>query len=191
MAVNAEAPADRIRRLFATALFRYDGRVLEFRAGAADVDAFKALLATLKRVDTDTWLSAMPFSVVKTPDRATTIRQMLRGVPLPPGFEQDDIKGSQLTKDRYQLGAAVAGTVACQWFKRWAEARSENDRAEEREAIVAMATARGWPVLHEMEKQGGYPDVLYEFAAAMPKASGTGARWRATSTPGSAATAWA
>jgi hypothetical protein len=151
-----------------TALFRYDGRVLEFRAGAADVDAFKALLATLKRVDTDTWLSAMPPSVVKTPDRDSTIRQMLRGVPLPPGFEQEDIKGSELTKDRYQLGAAVAGTVACQWFQRWAEARAENDRAKEREAIAAMATARGWPVLHEMEKQGGYPDVLYEYAAAMP-----------------------
>ena len=36
------------------------------------------------------------------------------------------------------------------------------------EAIAAMATSRGWPVLHEMEKQGGYPDVLYEFAAAIP-----------------------
>ena len=151
-----------------TALFRYDGRVLEFRAGAADVDAFKVLLATLKRVDTDTWLSAMPPSVVKTPDRDSTIRQMLRGVPLPPGFEQEDIKGSELTKDRYQLGAAVSGTVACQWFKRWAEARSENDRGKEREAIAAMATAKGWPVLHEMEKQGGYPDVLWEYAAAMP-----------------------
>ena len=46
-----------------TALFRYDGRVLEFRAGAADIDAFKVLLARLKRVDTDTWLAAMPASV--------------------------------------------------------------------------------------------------------------------------------
>jgi len=43
-----------------TALFRYDTRVLEFRAGAADIDAFKVLLASLRRVDTDTWLAAMP-----------------------------------------------------------------------------------------------------------------------------------
>jgi hypothetical protein len=152
-----------------TALFRYDGRVLEFRAGAADIHAFRVLLAKLKRVDTDTWLSAMPPSVVKTPDRDSTIRQMLRGVPLPPGFEREDIEGAELTKDRYQLGAAVAGTVACQWFKRWAEARSANDRAKEREAVAAMATARSWPVLHEMQKQGGYPDVLLEYAAAMPR----------------------
>jgi hypothetical protein len=152
-----------------TALFRYDGRVLEFRAGAADIDAFKVLLARLKRVDTDTWLAAMPASVIKTPDREGTIRQMLQGVAVPPGFDPNDIKGAHLTKDRYQLGAAVAGTVACQWFKRWSDARETNDRAKEREAVTAMATAKDWPVLGEMEKKGAYPDVLYEYVAAMPK----------------------
>jgi len=151
-----------------TALFRYDGRVLEFRAGAADADAFKVLLATLKRVDTDTWLSAMPASVVKTPDRDRTINQMLQGVPLPTGFDAKDIKGAELTKDRYQLGAAVAGTVGCQWFKRWSDARGAHDRAKEREATAALATAKSWPILKEMAKQGAYPDVLIAFAAAMP-----------------------
>jgi len=152
-----------------TALFRYDGRVLEFRAGAADIEAFKVLLARLKRVDTDTWLAAMPASVIKTVDRDNTIRQMLHGVPVPPGFDPNDIKGARLTKDRYQLGAAVAGTVACQWFRHWSDARETNDRAKEREAVTAMATAKDWPLLNEMEKKGDYPDVLYEFAAAMPK----------------------
>ncbi|HMJ96901.1 MAG TPA: hypothetical protein VK486_13670 [Thermoleophilaceae bacterium] len=151
-----------------TALFQYDGRVLEFRAGAADLDAFKVLLATLKRVDTDTWLSAMPASVVKTADRGVTIRQMLQGVAVPPGFDPKDIKGADLTKDRYQLGAAVAGTVACQWFKRWSDARTANDGLKEREATAAMATAKGWPILNEMAKEGAYPEVLMEYAAAMP-----------------------
>jgi hypothetical protein len=151
-----------------TALFRYDGRVLEFRAGAADIDAFKALMRKLKRVDTDAWLSAMPPSVIKAPNRETAIRQMLRGIPVPPGFDPKDIEGEGLTKDRYQLGVAVAGTVACRWFERWAEAREGGDRATEREAVAAMATATGWPVLHEMEKAGAYPEVLYEYAAAMP-----------------------
>jgi hypothetical protein len=151
-----------------TALFRYDGRVLEFRAGAADLDAFKVLLATLKRVNTDTWLSAMPASVVKTSDREVTINQMLQGVVAPPGFDPKDIKGADLTKDRYQLGAAVTGTVACQWFKRWSDAREANDRVKEREAIEAMATAKGWPILTEMGKEGGYPDVMFEYTAAMP-----------------------
>jgi hypothetical protein len=151
-----------------TALFAYDGRVLEFRAGAADVDAFEVLLATLTRVDTDTWLSAMPASVIKTSDRDTAIEQMLRGVTVPPGFDARDIKGADLTKDRYQLGAAVTGTVACQWFKRWSDARKANDRVKEREASAAMATAKDWPILKEMTKEGAYPEVLLDFAAAMP-----------------------
>jgi hypothetical protein len=151
-----------------TALFRYDGRVLEFRAGAADLDAFKVLLATLKRVDTDSWLSAMPASVVKRSDREVTIKQMLQGVAVPPGFDPKDIKGADLTKDRYQLGATVTGTVACQWFKRWSDARKANDRVKEREATAALATAKGWPILKEMAKEGAYPDVLIEYAAAMP-----------------------
>jgi hypothetical protein len=151
-----------------TALFRYDGRVLEFRAGAADVGAFKVLLATLTRVDTNAWLSAMPASVIKTSDRDSAIQHMLKGVTVPPDFDAKDIKGADLTKDRYQLGAAVTGTVACQWFKRWSDARAANDGVKEREAIAAMATAKNWPILKEMRKEGGYPKVLLDFAAAMP-----------------------
>jgi hypothetical protein len=151
-----------------TALFRYDGRVLEFRAGAADVDAFKALLATLTRVDTNTWLSAMPASAIKTSDHDTAVKRMLTGVTVPPGFDAGDVKGGDLIKDRYQLGAAVTGTVACQWFKRWVDARTANDAVKEREAVAAMSTAKDWPILEEMTKEGQYPQVLLEFAAAMP-----------------------
>jgi len=150
-----------------TALFRYDGRILEFRAGAADVTAFKALLARLTRVDTDTWLSAMPESVVKTADRPSAVQAMLKGIPVPPGFDASDVKGADLTKDRYQLGAAVSGTVACEWFKRWAHARKAGDDAGVEQAIAAMATAKDWPVLKEMTKDGDYPEVLIAYANAM------------------------
>jgi hypothetical protein len=151
-----------------TALFRYDGRLLEFRAGAADVGAFKALLATLERVDTNAWLSAMPPSVVKPSGTVRAVQEMLKGVSVPPGFDASAIKGASLTKDRYQLGAAVTGTVACEWFKRWAGARSAHDGAGEREAVAAMATAKHWPILADMAKHGAYPWVLLRFAKAMP-----------------------
>jgi hypothetical protein len=151
-----------------TALWRYDGRVLEFRADAADVGTFKVLLAALRRVDTDTWLAAMPASVVKTGDRATVVAGMLRGVAVPPGFDPSTIKGETLTKDRYQLGAAVAGTVACAWFKRWSDARRAGNEAGRRAAIAAMSTAKDWPILAEMAKSGAYPEVLLAFAEAMP-----------------------
>jgi hypothetical protein len=151
-----------------TALWRYDGRVLEFGAGAADVPAFKALLTALRRVDADAWLTAMPDSVVKTSDRSTAVAAMLRGVTVPPGFDPSTIKGATLTKDRYQLGAAVTGTVACSWFKRWSQARRSGDAAGQREAISAMRTAKDWPILKEMAKSGAYPDVLLDFVTAMP-----------------------
>jgi hypothetical protein len=151
-----------------TALWEYDGRVLEFRAGAADIGAFESLLASLRAVDTNTWLSALPASVVKTTDRAAVIASMLHGVILPPGFDPSTITGSDLTSDRYQLGAAVAGTVACTWFKRWSDARSTGDTAGVQQAIAAMATAKDWPILQEMSKSGAYPQVLEQMAAAMP-----------------------
>ena len=151
-----------------TALFRYDGRVMEFRAGAADIAAFKVLLAGLRAVDTDTWLSAMPASVVKTDDRSAVVAEMLEGVSIPPGFDPASIKGSELTKDRYQLGAAVVGTVSCTWLKRWSDARAKGDKAGVREAIGAMADSDRWPIVKEMAKSGAYPQVLGMLVAAMP-----------------------
>lgn len=150
-----------------TALWNYQGRVLEFRAGAADVAAFESLLASLRAVDTNTWLSALPASVVKTTDRAAVIASMLQGVTLPPGFDASTITGSDLTSDRYQLGAWVTGTVACAWFKRWSDARSAGDTAGVQQAIAAMATAKDWPILQQMSASGAYPQVLEGYAAAM------------------------
>jgi hypothetical protein len=151
-----------------TALWEYDGQVLEFRAGAADIAAFESLLASLRRVSVDTWLSALPASVVKTADRASVIASMLQGVTVPPGFDPSSISGAELTSDRYQLAATVAGTVACTWFKRWTDARASGDIAGVQQAIAAMATARDWPILKEMSASGAYPQVLEDYAAAMP-----------------------
>ena len=151
-----------------TAIWTEQGRVLEFRAPAVDMAAFKRLLGSLRRVDTTTWLNALPASVVKAEDQEAVVREMLRGIPLPPGFDPSSIKPDGLTRERYSLGATVAGTVACTWFQRWAEARGQGDRDGVRAATEALATAKQWPILREMAKQGDYPDVLQEYAAAMP-----------------------
>jgi hypothetical protein len=66
------------------------------------------------------------------------------------------------------LRCARGRLCACQWFKRWSDAREANDRVKERQATAALATAKHWPILKEMAKDGGYPDVLFEYAAAMP-----------------------
>jgi hypothetical protein len=150
------------------ALWDYDNRVLEFRANTTDVGAFESLLASLSAVDTDTWLSALPPSAVQTSARAATITSMLQGVTVPPGFDPGTITGSDLTSDRYQLGAAVTGTVACTWLRLWSTARTSGDTAGVQRATAAMATAANWPILQQMSKSGAYPDVLEQLAAAMP-----------------------
>jgi len=167
------------------AVWAYDGRVLDFRAGAADIAAFESLLASLRAVDTNTWLSALPASVVKTTDRAAVITSMLQGVTLPPGFDASTIAGSDLTSDRYQLGAWVTGTVACTWIKLWSNARSTGDTAGVQQAIAAMATAKDWPILKEMATNGEYPQMLETLAAAMRAGACTTSRLKTLPTPAS------
>jgi len=144
------------------------GLVLEFVAIVNDLDEFADLLGSLRIVEQNAWLEALPPSTVRPADRASVVLSMLNGVSTPPGFDPNTIKGARLVKDRYQLGAAVAGTVACTWFQRWSVARVTGDADAVREAIDAMATAKTWPILLEMAESGAYPDVLQRFAAAMP-----------------------
>jgi hypothetical protein len=160
-------------------LFRYPGTndyvaiwlrsdyMVEARGLAPDADAFRALLASLHEVDVDAWLSAMPESVVKPESQAEVVDAMLADVPLPPGFDTTAIPTTAGVRDRYQLGAEVAGAVACAWIDRWVAARRAEDDAGTREAVDAMSTSRTWTILLEMDEEGFYPEVLWELAAAM------------------------
>ena len=151
-----------------SAQFVYRDRVLEFRATVTSMAMFRAELRALKAVQMRTWLRAMPASVVESAQSARTVRVMLRGVPLPPGFEPARIRGARLVHDRYQLGAAVTGTVACIWIGDWNRARARGDTAMVRRAIAAMATAPNWPILREMAREGAWSSVLIQYARAMP-----------------------
>jgi hypothetical protein len=117
----------------------------------------------------------MPPSVVKPDEYERTVREMLDGIALPPGFTAADVAEGSVPTDRYQLGATVAGSVSCTWFARWAEARRSGDGAEVNASIAAMATAKEWPVLRQMTREigreGGYTQAVTDFAAAMPRGS--------------------
>jgi hypothetical protein len=159
------------RWLDITATFIYDGRELTFRATVTGMPMFRAELRALVAVDTTTWLRAMPPSVVDAADSSETIRAMLKGIPLPPGLDAARIRGARLIHDRYQLGAAVTGTVACMWIADWNRARAAGDTAMVRRTTAAMATSPHWPILHEMARQGAWPQVLIGYARAMRRGS--------------------
>ena len=101
----------------------------------------------------------MPPSVVKPDEFAPTVRKMLKGVAVPPGFNAADVVARSVPTDRYQLGASVAGAVSCTWFARWAAARRSGNRGEVRAAVAAMATAKDWPVIPpDVERRRLPPD---------------------------------
>jgi len=169
-------PGDRRMAAFWTE----DGHVLEMRADVRDLAAFAERLSWLRRVDSQTWLDAMPPNVVKAADHDAVVREMLNGIPLPGTFTPSYVPSEGLTTDRYQVGAAVTATVSCLWFRQWGEARRSHDRAAELEAERAMATSRHWPVLREMGKDGAYPETIWKLADEMPSGyrEYAGHKWR-------------
>ncbi|MEA2332245.1 MAG: hypothetical protein QOH58_2383 [Thermoleophilaceae bacterium] len=153
-----------------TALWRSGSYTMEFRTGyppRLSLAEYRRLLGSLKTTGVDDWLAAMPPSVVLPANTGRTVEAMLAGIPLPPGFDKAALKRDAAVRDRYQLGARVAGAVACGWIERWVEARRAGDTAAAAEAVEAMQTSRRWPILLEMRADGEYPAVLWNFAAAM------------------------
>lgn len=149
-----------------TTLF-HDGRyTIEVRGAFADHAVYRALLDSLIEVDVDTWLSAMPDSVIASADRPAAVRSMLADIPLPDGFDAAALEDGPL-RERYQLGATVAGAVACAWIERWVDATQRGDQAAADTAAAALETSREWSILQEMTAFGAYPDVVWEYVDAI------------------------
>jgi hypothetical protein len=163
--VNQGGPGDREM----LAIWAEGGYLLELRAAVPDLAAMEERLGWVTKVDSEAWLDAMPTKVVKAADHEAVVREMLKGIPLPKTFAPSRIPNEELTTDRYQVGAKVTGTVACLWFRQWGDAIRTGDTAAAEEAVKAMATARHWPILREMNPDGDYPEVLWEDAKWMPK----------------------
>jgi hypothetical protein len=162
--VNQGGPGNRQM----TALWSEDGSLLELRAAVPNQAAFEERLDWLTKVDSETWLDAMPAKVVKAADHDAAVREMLKGIPVPSGFKPSRVPDTGLTTDRYQVGAQVAGTVSCLWLLQWGEARRSGDKAAAAEAENAMATSKHWAILQKMAKEGAYPEAIWELAKEMP-----------------------
>jgi hypothetical protein len=149
---------------------RYPGTtdyVARWRAGDAFVqargdfpspDAFVDTLARIHQVGAEDWLKALPSSAVEPKAQAAATAKMLEGIPLPPGFKAPATTDE--TRDRYQLGAKVAGAVVCGWIEAWLT----GDKAA---AARALAGSRSWPLLRAMDAEGDYPEVVWQYADAI------------------------
>lgn len=159
-----------------TALWSDDGRSLEFRADSLGTkEAFENVAATLRSVDVDTWLSAMPESVVKPDARSVAVDEMLDDIPVPDSLDVGKLKQGDVVSDEYQLGAQVTGTVACTWINEWIHANSRGDSAARERAVAALESSHDWEVLSTMKGQGSWSEVLWSYADAIVTDPGAGA----------------
>jgi hypothetical protein len=160
---NQGGPGDRQM----TSYWAEGGYLLELRAAVPDLAGLEERLGWLTKVDSQTWLDAMPAKVVKAADHKAAVREMLKGIPVPSTFRPSRIPDPGLTTNRDQVAGTVTNTVSCLWFRQWGEARRSGDAGAELEAEKAIATSRHWPILLEMTREGGRPFV-WDLAEAMP-----------------------
>ncbi len=151
---------------FTTILPPRGANFLEIRSNLGSEQAYRNILGTLRQVDVQTWLDALPVSTVKPDQRAKALADILKGIPVPPGFDRGAIEDRGVG-DRYQLGAQVTGAVACGWIDHWRKGGQSGDERAVEEAVAAMRTARSWPILREMDPQGGWSDNLWQVADAI------------------------
>jgi hypothetical protein len=150
-----------------TALWNADGLVLEFRTQASNVDEFAGLLDALAVVDVDSWLTALPSSVIEAADQSAVVSDILAGIPLPDGFDTSSLADDAGIKDRYQLGARVVGAVSCAWIEQWVDATEAGNADAAQQATEAMDTSSQWAILQEMNELGEYGKVLQTQVDAM------------------------
>jgi hypothetical protein len=134
---------------------------LTMRGDVGSDAGFRSLVGKLKTVDTDTWLDAMPDSIVKQSDAPRVIDEMLADVPVLPSFDRSPFL-KILVLDRYHFGAKVTEAVACGWFEQWAVAKKAGDKAKMKQATAAIQGSRNWKILQEMDKLGRFSEGLWQ-----------------------------
>jgi hypothetical protein len=150
-----------------TAVWRHGEATVEARGAAPSAAAFAGVVESLRRVGVEDWLRALPADAVTPQEHRDAVDEMLAGLPLPPGLDVAKLREGAATRDRYQLGAEVAGAVACGWFATWAQAKAAGDDAGVRRAVAALTSSRDWAILREMSAQGDYPRVLRMYTDAV------------------------
>jgi hypothetical protein len=155
-------------------LWKSGDHSVELMVSGVNRQALEGSLKRVREVDVDTWLSAMPPSVVRPIDRAATVDGMLAGIPVPRGFNVDGLRSvDNPGLDRGHLGFFVTRAVGCSWLEQWVAATNAGDHVAAAAAVEAMRSSRAWPILHEMNAEGGWlrsrVQQIWEFADALER----------------------
>lgn len=137
---------------YATMIAPIGAVFVEVRGRLGGRAAYEKVLHSLRAVDVDTWLAAMPASVVSPGARARTVATMLRDIPYPPGFDPSRLESETAVLNHYDLGVRVADAVACGWVESWLAAQASGDGVAAQDAVEAMASSHRWPLLLRMAR---------------------------------------
>lgn len=144
------------------------GYSYEIRGQGLSKADYLDLLDQLRLVDANGFQAALPPRFVTTANDAV-VQEMLDGIAreaggltAPFGTPAPVIHSD--SSDRYQLGVDVAGTVVCRWLSFYVDGRRTGDEDAVTPAVNTLATAHRWPLLLEMDAEGDYPTVVWEYA---------------------------
>ena len=135
----------------------------EVRAAMTEAD-LDALLSSIRLVDLATFEASMPDASITTANVEAAVAGILMDIPVPDGFDSTSLTE---TGDLYQVGAQVVGAVTCAWIDLWVDATNVGNTEQANTAVEALGTSRGWWILTEMDAQGDYPEVVWEYADAI------------------------
>lgn len=139
-------------------MLKPDGRsFVELRGQGMNRRVYLAVTAQLRQVGVQQFLEAMPVSVVVPGAEGEAAQKVLADIPVPPGFT---FRPTGEVGDAYQFGAGVTGQVFCAWSSYY---RTGDQRAKD-ETVEALDSSHEWKVLNDMDAEGDYPDVIWEYA---------------------------
>jgi hypothetical protein len=140
---------DYTREEYATMLSPQGRVFIEVRGRLGSKRAYDETLHSLRPVDIETWLGAMPPSTVRPEVRSEAVERMLRGIPVPPGFDAAALQSEDSISDQSSLAVKVGNAVACGWVESWIAARAAGDQAAAGRAVEAMASSADWPIVRK------------------------------------------
>ncbi len=138
---------DYSREEFATMLSPQGSVFIEVRGRLGRRPAYDEILHSLRQVDVDTWLEAMPASTVRPEVRSEAVDQLLQGMPLPPGFDPAALKSEDSIADESTLAVKVGNAIAGGWVESWIAAQGAGDQIAARRAVEVMSGSSEWPLV--------------------------------------------
>jgi hypothetical protein len=142
-------------------------RVIANGWGFDSQEDYQSVLGALREVDVDTWLTAMPASVVRPDDTDAVVAEMMVGMPTPAGFDAAEIVTEVGVRDREGLIYEVSSAVTCAWLDQWVDANRVGDQAAADEAVGALGTARDWPIVQEWAVMRNWEPFPWQYADAI------------------------